>query len=164
MESNFLIALVLVVLVVVGSVVWVRPSPRDKKLALWRQQTLLAGMKVKLEGFKAEPKESGIRADIEGASYQLFNHQPDKKDTLVWAVVKDQGWLKDHLPEDWSWYRQQADSALVGRIADLIREVPIDVIGIERTPYMSRIVWKEVGKEYDPAELKRFLDKVQAVA
>ncbi len=164
MESNFFVAIVMVVLVVVGSVVWVRPSPRDKKLASWRQQALLAGMKVKLEGFKAEPKESGIRENIEGASYQLFNHKPDKKDVLVWAVVKDQGWLQEHLPDGWSWYRQQADSTLVGRIAELIKTAPIEIIGIERTPYMSRVIWKEVGKEFDPVALKLFLEKVQQVA
>lgn len=165
MESNFLIALIAVVLVVVGSVVWVRPSPRDKKLADWRRDALVAGMKVKLEGFKADPKQSGIRADIEGTSYQLFNSTPDKQDKLVWAVVLDEdGWLKDDLPEGWSWYKEQVSDSLIAKVNDQIKKAPLDIIGIERTPFMSRIVWKETGKNFDPQALKQFLEEVQAVA
>lgn len=164
MELNFLVAIVAVILVVVGSVVWVRPSPRDKKLAAWRQQAMLAGLKVKLEGFKADPKESGIRDDIEGTSYQLFNVQPDKKDELVWAVVLDQGWLQDHLPEGWSWYKKQIAEEMVERVVQQIKKAPVDIIGIERTPYMSRVVWKETGKDFDPQLLKQYLEEVQAIA
>lgn len=164
MELNFLVAVIAVILVVVGSVVWVRPSPRDKKLAAWRQQALISGLKVKLEGFRADPKVSGIRDDIEGVSYQLFNSQPNKKDEMVWAVVLDEGWLQDHLPEGWSWYKEQPKEPLVDLIVEQIKKAPLDIIGIERTPYMSRIVWKETGKNFDPTVLKQFLNEVQAIA
>lgn len=161
---NFLIAIGAVILVVVGSVVWVRPSPRDKKLAAWRRDALVAGLKVKLEGFKADPKQSGIREDITGTSYQLFNSEPSKKDSLVWAVVKDPGWLQDHLPEGWSWYKAQVEEQLIEQVVEQIKKAPLEIIGIERTPYMSRIVWKEVGKNFDPETLKQFLKEVQAIA
>lgn len=163
MEPNFWIALLVVVMFVLGSVVWVRPSPRDIKLANWRREALVAGLKVKLEGFKADPKESGIRDDIEGASYQLFNDIPAKHDKLVWAVVLNDGWLKDGLPEGWSWYKEKADAKLIDRISEQIEKAPLDIVGIERTPYMSRIVWSESGKNFDPQALKQFLQEVQTI-
>ena len=161
---NFLIALGLVVLVIVGSVVWIRPSPRDKKLANWRRDALVAGLKVKLEGFKADPKKSGIRDDIEGATYQLFNSAPDKHDKLTWAVVLDEGWLKDDLPEGWSWYKERANDDLVAKIAEQIKKAPLEILGIERTPFMSRIVWTEPGKNFNAQVLKQFLQEVQDIA
>lgn len=91
----------LCIFMVVGSVVWVRPSPRDQKLAIWRRNALLAGLKVKLETLKAEPVNSGIRTDLEGISYILFNPAVDKLDKSGWAVVKAQGWLNEGLPEGW---------------------------------------------------------------
>ena len=60
--STFIIV-ALIMLSVVGSVVWVRPSPRDQRLAKWRQQALVGGLRVNLQPLKAEPKDSGIRDD-----------------------------------------------------------------------------------------------------
>lgn len=155
-----IVVAVLIMLVILGSVAWVRPSPRDKKIAKWRHEALVAGMKVSLQPLKAEPKESGIRDDIEGASYQLINKQPNKKDALVWTVVKTQGWMQEDLPESWSWYKENGhvDHEAVAR---LIEECPVEVIAIQRTPVLSRIIWTEPGKEFDPQPLKSFLEKVQ---
>lgn len=52
------LAMIFVALVVVGSVMWIRPSPRDQKLAKWRRDALVAGMKVRLQTLKAEPKKA----------------------------------------------------------------------------------------------------------
>ena len=46
------VVILLVVMMVVGSVVWVRPSPRDKRLALWRRDAIMSGLKVKLDATK----------------------------------------------------------------------------------------------------------------
>ena len=151
---------IVIILVVVGSVVWVRPSPRDKKLANWRRDTLLAGMKVSLQGLKAEPKHSGIRDDVEGASYILYNTESKKGDATSWAVVHTQGWLQEDLPEGWSWYKENGHVDHKG-VAALIKECPLEVLAIERTPVSSRIIWKENGGDYLPGVLKQFLVKVQ---
>lgn len=154
------IVTILIMLVILGSVAWVRPSPRDKKIAKWRHEALIAGMKVSLQPLKAEPKDSGIRDDIEGASYQLINKVPNKKDGLVWTVVKADGWMKEDLPSEWSWYKVNGhvDHA---EVAKLIEECPVEVIAIQRTPVLSRVIWMEFGQEFDPQPLKAFLEKVQ---
>lgn len=157
------IAIVIVaILSVVGSVVWVRPSKRDVKLAKWRQEARVAGLQVKLEGLKAEPKESGIRDDVVGASYYLHLPKAKKGDEVSWAVVKTDGWLKEGLDEGWSWYLAQPSVDLV-KIRALIDSSPLPIDAIERLPARSRIVWGEVGPDFNAKQLAEFLKEVQSI-
>ena len=157
-----LLIIVVAVLSLVGSVVWVRPSKRDVKLAKWRQEARLAGLFVKLDGLVAEPKNSGIRDDIGGASYYLYETKSHKDDRLTWAVVKAQGWLQQGLPKEWSWYQQEMPLNSQ-RLHDLIESAPISVEAIERTPKYSRVIWGESGQDFDAQQLKQFLQQVQAL-
>ncbi len=158
-----LVIVMVAILSLVGSVVWVRPSKRDVKLAKWRQEARLAGLYVKLDGLAAEPKDSGIREDIGGASYYLYETKSDKQDQLSWAVVKAQGWLQQGLPEEWSWYQREMPLNNQ-RLLSLIASLPISVDAIERTPKYSRVIWGESGQDFDAQQLKQFLQQVQALA
>ena len=157
------LVMIVVALIVVGSVVWIRPSPRDQKLAKWRRDAIVAGLKVRMQTLKAEPKNSGIRDDVEGITYEWYNPEPDKLDKSNWAVVKVDGWLKEGLPEGWSWYDKEATSNL-DDIVNAIETLPLKVNAIERTPISSRIIWNENGKEFDAQMLKRYLQKLQAIS
>lgn len=152
---------IVIMLVIVGSVAWVRPSQREKRLAQFRHEALMAGIKVRLDGIDAEPKESGIREDIPGASYILLEKQPDKKDTTSWMVVKDDGWIQDGLVDGWSWHTKKVDVNL-DTLNGLIKNAPLPIIGIERTPKYSRIIWGEGPVEFDAPALKQYLEMVQA--
>ncbi len=159
--TGFIIVLV-AILSVVGSVVWVRPSKRDVKLADWRQEARKAGLHVRLEGLAAEPKESGIRDDVTGASYYLYNQQPDKKDELTWAIVNTHGWLQDNLPTNWSWYHREV-AINSADLSSLMSSLSLPIKAIERTPKYSRIIWDESGLEFDAVQLKELLQKVHAI-
>lgn len=156
-------AMALIALAVVGSVMWIRPSPRDQKLAKWRRDALMAGMKVRLQTLKAEPKNSGIRDDVEGVTYEWYNPEPAKQDKLTWAIVKADGWLQEGLPEGWSWYGQEAEIDLQ-RVKDLIDSLPVEVNAIERTPMSGRVIWGEQGTEFDAVKLKACLEALQAIS
>jgi hypothetical protein len=151
---------IFVALMVIGSVAWVRPSPREKRLANFRSKAIVAGLKVSLTKMPAEPKDSGIRDDVEGASYILYDTNPKKGDEKRWAVVKFDGWIKDGLPEGWCWYKEE-NIKLAEVICNLIESCPITISAIERTPMFSRIVWDEKEEEFDAGALKEFITKVQ---
>lgn len=157
------LVMIFVALVVVGSVVWIRPSPRDQKLAKWRRDAIMAGLKVRMQTLKAEPKNSGIRDDVEGVTYEWFNPAPNKTDTTKWAIVKVDGWLQDGLPDGWSWYGEVVDVDL-DRIKGTIASLPFEVNALERTPISSRIIWNENGKEFNASNLKVFLQTLQAIS
>ncbi len=156
-------AMAIVMLMVVGSVVWIRPSPRDQKLAKWRRDAIVAGIKVRMQTLKAEPKNSGIRDDVSGVTYEWFNPQPNKKDTSNWAVVKTQGWLTEHLPEGWSWYAEMPTQANIEKIIEIIEAAPYEINALERTPVSCRIIWDENGAQFDAQVLKSYLQKLQAI-
>lgn len=157
------LVMVFIALVVVGSVMWVRPSPRDQKLAKWRRDAIMAGLKVRMQTLKAEPKNSGIRDDVEGISYEWFNPEPNKTDTTTWVIVKTDAWLKDGLPQGWSWYAQEVDID-PAKIAQIIQALPMEVNAIERTPISSRVIWNESGKDFDAKALKEYLQNLQAIS
>lgn len=157
------LVMIFIALVVVGSVMWVRPSPRDQKLAKWRRDAIMAGLKVRMQTLKAEPKNSGIRDDVEGISYEWFNPEPNKTDTTTWAIVKTDAWLKDGLPQGWSWYAQEVDID-PAKIAQIIQALPMEVNAIERTPISSRVIWNESGKDFDAKALKEYLQNLQAIS
>lgn len=146
---------------IVGSIVWIKPSPRDKRLAEWRRDAIMAGLKVQMKGVTAEPKKSGVREDIPGLSYMLYQSSPIKGDDKKWFVVKTDAWLTDGLPSEWSWYEEEKQE-YVDDICDHIKNAPLPIIAIERTPNFSRIVWNETGDQFDPNALKAFLKAVQA--
>ncbi len=155
--------IIFAVLMVVGSVAWVRPSRRDVKLAEWRMQARQAGLHVKLDALPAEPKDSGIRDDVSGASYYLYQASVPKTDQLNWAVVKAQGWLQEGLPQEWSWYQQEVSLDVV-ELSKLLELSPLPILAIERTPKYSRIVWGETGTEFNAPQLKLYLQEIQAIS
>lgn len=157
------VAMALIALAVVGSVMWIRPSPRDQKLAKWRRDALMAGMKVRLQTLKAEPKNSGIRDDVEGVTYEWYNPEPVKLDKVTWAIVKADGWLQEGLPEGWSWYGQDANIDL-DRVKAVLESLPVEVNALERTPMSSRVIWGELGTEFDAVKLKACLQELQAIS
>lgn len=156
------IIIFLISMMVLGSIVWIKPSKRERRMAEFRAQAMSAGLKVRLDGVEAEPVHSGIREDIPGASYILFVQKPDKKDKANWMVVSDEGWMQDGLPQGWSWHTKEAETHLWEKISALIEATPIPIIAIERTPAYSRIVWQELPVAFNAEELKQYLQTVQA--
>ncbi|WP_283786590.1 hypothetical protein QNI23_009085 [Bermanella sp. WJH001] len=156
------IAMAFIALAIVGSVMWIRPSPRDQKLAKWRREALMAGMKVRLQTLKAEPKNSGIRDDVPGVTYEWFNPEPNKTDKVTWAIVKTDAWLQEGLPQGWSWYGKEMPVDLE-KIKQIVETLPVEVNAIERTPVSSRVIWNENGKEFDAVKLKEYLQNLQAI-
>lgn len=157
------VAMIFVALAIVGSVMWIRPSPRDQRLAKWRREALMAGIKVRLQTLKAEPKDSGIRDDVEGVTYEWFNPEFDKSDKVTWAIVKTDAWLQEGLPQGWSWYGQEG-CVDFEKVRLIIEALPIEVNALERTPVSSRVIWDESGKEFDAVKLKAYLQNLQAIS
>jgi len=49
-------------------------------------------------------------------------------------------------------------------VNELIKSAPVPLLGIERTPKFSRVIWGEGPVEFDAPELKQYLEKVQATS
>ena len=60
---------ILVVLVVFGSVYWMKPSPRDTRLAALRLDAIKRGLHVRQFKFKPESAKNGVRDEVWGTSF-----------------------------------------------------------------------------------------------
>lgn len=150
-------------LMVLGGALWVKPSKREQKIAVWRRDAIVAGMQVRLKGMDAEPKHSGIREDVSGVSYIAHNMELHKKPLQEWAVVQSDGWYQDDLPAGWAWYGHKPESAEYRQhVASLLEQSPYPLVGLERTMNFVRFVWKENGDTFDAAVLKGYLMQLQA--
>ncbi|MDF1763592.1 MAG: hypothetical protein P1U57_09300 [Oleibacter sp.] len=115
---------ILVGLIVFGSIYWLKPSPRDKRLAGLRLDAIKRNLQVRQFNFKPDAKGMGVRDDIFGTSYTLVNSEKKQPSELLFSVVRQAGWEMDGLPEGLAWNKRgsQADADQVAGIIDKLND------------------------------------------
>ena len=121
---------ILVVLVVFGSVYWLKPSPRDKRLAELRLDAIKRRLQVRQFTFKPESAKNGVRDDITGTSYTLLNQEKRNGGELLARVAGQQGWDSEGLPEGMSWH-DKASPTLAAKIAAELPQLNDDLLLLE---------------------------------
>lgn len=147
----------LVGLVVFGSVYWLKPSPRDKRLADLRLDAIKRKLHVRQYTFKPDSAKTGIRDDFTGTNYTLMDPKPKKRDSgeLLWRIVGQQGWDAEGLPEGLSWHDKgsEEDAKLV---SDLIQDLSDELLLLEL--YSNRVTLMPAEhKTANAAEYEAFL-------
>ena len=143
-----------------GSIYWLKPSPKDKRLAELRLQAIKMGMQVKLRKFDPNAKETGIRNEINAAHYTSFK-PAEKSSKLRWCVVRQEGWEQEGLPQGWSWHSKNSDLNLA-ELNELIKECEFDVQVL--AAYDNRtILVSDEKKEGSAEQIKSWLDKASTI-
>lgn len=152
---------VLVALSVFGSIVWIKPSPRQQEMARLRQQALGLGIRVQLSKFKGDPKTCGVQEEIECVSYCKDDNKI-KKDGPVWCVGKGKGWDQQGLPDGWYWYNMPVlTDDFLSRLNLLISSLPDNAVGIERSQGRRHIYWHEKGGDQALQQINQGLDDLR---
>lgn len=124
-----LIIILAVVMAVIGSVMMLKPSAKQARLAEQRLEAIKLGLQVKLENFEPESEKNGVRDNIRGALYLRFF--PDVKSQQVkWRVVRQPAWDSEGLAESWSWHDKDAMPDL-DKLNSLLKALPDDVLLVE---------------------------------
>ncbi len=112
------------VLTIIGSVMMLRPSPRDTRLAALRFDAIRNGLEVRSFTFKTNPAKTGIRDDIPGTSYTLWRDAKRQDGALKFRVVNQAGWDNDGLPAGLSWHNQgsAANAELLSRMLPQLQD------------------------------------------
>ncbi|MBM96569.1 MAG: hypothetical protein CMI09_12085 [Oceanospirillaceae bacterium] len=98
---------IMVGLVVFGSIYWLKPSPRETRLANLRLAAIKLGLQVRHHTFKVDAAKTGVRDDITGTAYTRVipvQHSEAQKDELLFRIVGQAGWETDALPEGMAWH------------------------------------------------------------
>jgi len=146
---------ILVILVVFGSVYWLKPSPRDKRLAELRLDAIKRKLQIRQFTYQPDAKKTGIRDSLTGTSYTLVNAERRNDGALVARVVGQPGWDQDGLPEGMAWH-DQGDAALAAKITAALAALSDDILLLEI--YNNRVTMIPAERKTASAEnYQRFL-------
>ena len=105
---------VMVGLVVFGSVYWLKPSPREQRLAALRLEAIKAGLHVRHHNFQPDMAKTGVREAITGTSYSRMKNPGKPQGSLRFRVVGQPAWDNEYLPDGISWHDRPANAEEIG--------------------------------------------------
>jgi hypothetical protein len=142
-----------VVLSIMGSVMWVMPTKRDRMLAALR-------MKAKQEGFQVQltrltyPREHGeVEPRVASSiAYRLLRGKISSQlhsNWKSWRIVRCESNSSEGLPSGWGWALGERTMSTVqlDKIDSILQAMPNDVIGVESTPIHASVFWAEKNEQ-----------------
>ena len=145
---NWLV-IVLIIFAIIGSMMWMMPSPRQRVQALLRQCAMRSGFQVQIVRILLPRALGEALADERNCvAYRLPRGPKNSKSSLIpWQIFQLTSHANVGLPDGWSWSKGegQLDAAALAVIKELIPLLPKDVYGLESTPVSVSVFWEEHG-------------------
>ena len=155
--------IIVVLLVAFGPVLWLRPSPRERRLAALRAQARKDGLRVEIRRY---PKQDLRPEDRVTAGGKLLDARLDAavylrpletrlRQLSAWRILRG----TDGLPALPGWvfeFDRKPDGAALRQaleeLAPLLGELPADVVAVEVEPLDLGVYWLE-GSGAGPAQV-----------
>jgi len=154
-----------VVLSIIGSMMWVMPTKRDRMLATLRMQAKQQGFQVQLTRL-TYPREHGEVDSrvVPSVAYRLLRGKistQQHSDWQSWRIVRCATNSSEGLSSGWGWAlgeRTMAEPQLA-KINTILKSLPKDVVGLESTPVHVSVFWSEKD-EQELGSIKLALDNM----
>lgn len=141
--------IVFIVTSLIGSVMWVMPTPRQRFQAKLRMSARGLGLQVQLAQLKLPRQRGEVDAETIGIPvYRMLrtNLSREEKDCWNgWQVCRRETLSTTGLPPGWSWIKgegQLSDTALA-HICGVLERLPTDVVALESTVIHASAFWQE---------------------
>ena len=145
-------------LLMIGAFLWVKPSPRDKHLAMLRAQALNEGLKVHTIKLDDTSEYGRVEAKRLMLAVYCQPHQFEKNSGMAFTVLRTTGESGAFLPGYWKWANhRRAPEAVRAALAEFIETLPTSYIALEVRMNSVGIVWDERGS---PDELPRLKERL----
>jgi len=158
--------IIFIMLSLVGSMMWMMPTPRQKYQAKLRLKARGLGFQVQLVRLTAPRAEGEMEPEILTVpAYRMVRTNLDRKEAdrlAAWQIHRVAAIASEGLPEGWSWAwgeGELSDSALA-LVAEVIDQVPADVVAIESSPVQVSMYWNEEGEMDVLEQLKAQMDRI----
>lgn len=158
--------IVVVVMSLLGSFMWMMPTPREKMQAKLRLKAKKEGFMVQLVRLTAPRAEGEMDEKVRNTpAYRLPRSNLDKREVsamVPWQIFRVTAIANEGLPEGWSWKlgeRTLSDTQL-SLLTDVIELLPSDVAALESTPVNVTAFWNERTGEDQLETLKTALEKL----
>jgi len=145
-------------LAIVGSMMWMMPSPRQRVQAILRQHAMRSGLQVQISNLLF-PRAIGehVADERHCTAYRLGRTKSCSASGYIpWHVFRLQAHANTGLPAGWCWGKGEGDfdADKLGLIAQMINAMPADVYSIESTPVAVSVYWNENGKQETVDQMK----------
>ncbi|WP_432473889.1 hypothetical protein [Amphritea sp. HPY] len=152
--------IVLIMMSLLGSMMWVMPSKRQKLQAELRLKASKLGFNVQM--IRLTPPRAAGQVEPEvymATAYRLprFNLEKNERDSFVaWQIFRQTAVADEGLPEGWSWGvgERKLSEIQLARLGQLIAQLPVGVDSIESTPVHFSLFWDERGRLEDLEQFK----------
>ncbi len=160
------VIIILLLLSIVGSMMWMMPSPKQKVQVLLRQHAMRQGIQVQMSRLLF-PRATGeaIPDERDCIAYRLPRTNAirrDKQTTIPWHIFKLDSVATNGLPEEWCWSKgeDQLEQDQLTELAELIANLPKDAYSLESTPIAVSVYWYENGDQDSVDNIKQLLQKM----
>lgn len=153
-----------VMISLIGSVMWVMPSPRQRYQAELRMRARKMGVQVQLSRVDLPRAKGEVEPEtisVPAYRFPRTNLERSERDRwVVWQVHRVETLENEGLPAGWSWLKGAGElsESVRLRVNELLQSLPEDVVGVESTPLYLGLFWYERG---EPERLEQLNELVQ---
>ncbi len=140
-----------VMLSLLGSIMWIRPSPREKLISEIRLHARKLGFTVQL----AQVETTRGKGEMEPQKLRLPAYRFPRKELtktekgkwICWQVFRTENVANRGLPSGWSWKTGEFEvtQEMCEMISQLIEKLPAGVKALESSPIQFTVYWREEG-------------------
>lgn len=153
-----ILVIVLAVCLVLGSMLWVLPSAKERQQMVLRRQAMRMGIQVQLS--KLEDPSNPFEK-IHCVAYRL-PHRQVEKGAKSWLLY---GKTITRNPEIGGWgfgaRAPRPETRYLEGLKPLLARLPEDAIALELTPGAVSVYWREKGQSEDVETIFQVLESVQ---
>jgi len=158
-----------VMMSLVGSMMWVMPSKRQRQQMDLRARARQLGFQVQLSRITAPRAEGESEPEqYNVAGYRLLRIGEDGKKvkTEPWQVFRVRSVRNEGLPQDWSWSfgERLLSEDKLDLLQTLLNALPAGVSSVESTPLYVTFYWDERAEASEleglKAQLQQLIDHV----
>lgn len=147
----WLLIVLLAVALVVGPIMFLQPSVRDRRLIKLRQQAAELGLKI----YMADYAVGNQREDV--AVYSLISALP--KTTPSWCLLRRSFQHDAHFHHDWDWSQDiptlSAEEQQSWKY--FLDQLPQDIVGVEVDNKHLGVWWRELSNDITPSDILSWL-------
>jgi len=146
------------ILVIIGSVMWLKPSPTQRRQTQMRLLARQLGLDVRLSGLP-QTRRARVRQERpeQGVVYRWLQFGDNKN-----GLTRDYVWCRDDVNSAWEIESTEGLSpALLAKIEAMFTEMPADARAVELAPHGPGIYWMERGGEEAVRGVQQMLHRLQ---
>ena len=157
----------LVVMSLIGSVMWVMPTPRQKFQARLRLRARTLGFQVQLAQLQLPRAQGEMEAEtLSVPVYRLARtnlNRAERDAWVAWTVCRVETVANQGLVPGWSWIKGEGalPASALALLNEVLSRLPADVVALESTPIHLSAFWHEHddgGLEQIHAEITPLLE------